>query len=197
MSQFQIHTVACQTRALGKATHVVCAQRHGRCRGGIRLHEHEEFAFEDQDEGKAPCQMVLDPHSSQWFCLPTPQTPQKDCLSFSLSVQSPPCKTSPAPSVLGALCPTHNFFSFTNSSKRHSYLNADICWLGTNLTSNALLLLLPSAHLKNPPAHLLAPAGSHTGFSLVPAPHACLPRPTSSSLSALSPFLRASAQTFS
>lgn len=61
MSQFQIHTVACQTWALGKAAHVVCTQRHGRCRGGIRLHGHEEFAFEDQDEGKAPGQMVLDP----------------------------------------------------------------------------------------------------------------------------------------
>lgn len=132
-----------------------------------------------------------------------PRLPRKTPSPFPCLYNPHHARPHPVPSMLGspfggALCPTHNFFSFTNSSKRHSHLNADIlCWLGTNLTSKALLLLLPSAHLKNPPAHLLAPAGSHTGFSLVPAPHACLPRPTSSSLSALSPFLHASAQTFS
>lgn len=204
MSQFQIHTVTCQTWALGKAAHVVCTQRHGRCRGGIRLHGHEEFAFEDQDDGKAPGQMVMDPPTpaNGSVCL-LPRLPRKTTSPFPCLYNPHRSRPHPAPSMLGspfggALCPTHNFFSFTNSSKRHSHLNADIlCWLGTNLTSKALLLLLPSAHLKNPPAHLLAPAGSHTGFSLVPAPHACLPRPTSSSLSALSPFLHASAQTFS
>lgn len=86
MRQFPVHTVACQTWALGKAASVVFAQRHGGRSGGVGLHEHEQFAFEDQDEGKAPCQMVLDPHPSQWFCLPTPQTPQKDDLSFPLSI---------------------------------------------------------------------------------------------------------------